>query len=281
MKKLTTSACLTCALLAFSLELQAKSCNIKRGDEVVRITKVIDGDTVVNHRNERMRLVGINTPEKVRHKKRNNPLAEEALAQLEKWVLERRVLVEYDEERVDPHGRLLVHLHDRRGNINARLVRQGYAWQAVVPPNLKHLDCYYKQEQLAREEVKGVWQFAEYAAVPARPSVIDAQLGFLRIIGEVEAVEQRSGSTWLMFGNRISARIPKENAEYFESFDLSELAGQELIVRGWVFALKSHRVAYPSVIIEVDHPLMIENLDSLLTPAVDPTAGGLLLESRL
>ena len=266
MKKLTTSACLTCALLAFSLEAQAKSCNIKRGDEVVRITKVIDGDTVINHRNERMRLVGINTPEKVRHKKRTNPMAEEALEQLESWVLNRKVLVEYDEERVDPHGRLLVHLHDRYGNINARLVREGFAWQAVVPPNLKHLDCYYEKEQLAREEIKGVWQFAQYAAIPAMPRLLDPQLGFLRIIGTVNAVENRAGSTWLLFGNRISARIEKESAEYFESFDLSQLEGQEIIVRGWVFALKSHRVAYPSIIIEIDHPLMIENIDSLLVP---------------
>ena len=277
MKKLTTSACLACVLLVFSFEAQAKSCNIKRGDEVVRITKVIDGDTVINHRNERMRLVGINTPEKVRHKKRNNPMAQEALDQLERWVLERRVLVEYDEERIDPHGRLLVHLHDRYGNINARLVREGFAWQAVVPPNLKHLDCYYKQEQLAREEIKGVWKFAEYAAVPAKPSLLDPQLGFLRIIGVVEAVENRAGSNWLMLGNRISARIPKESTEYFEDFDLAGLEGQEVTLRGWVFALKSHRVAFPSIIIEIDHPLMIENIDALLGPATGVSADSLLV----
>ena len=250
------------------MSLSAKPCTIKRGDEIVRITKVVDGDTVINHRNERIRLIGINTPEKSKHKKRKNPLADEALQYLEKWVLNKRVLVEYDADRVDPHGRFLAHLHDRYGNINARMVREGYAWQAVVPPNTKYLDCYYDREQKARQEGKGVWGIAQYDAVPAVPSQIDAQLGFIRMRGVVEKVEQRARSTWFLFGKRISARIKDENLDYFEGLDLAQLRGQEIVLRGWVFALKSNRVVYPSIIMEIDHPLMIEGLDSILTPEI-------------
>ena len=260
--------CLVAALALASTRVAAAEvrCNIKRGNEVVRITKVIDGDTVITENNDRVRLIGINTPEKVSHKKRTNPLAEEAKVALEKWVLDKRVLLEYDEERTDHFDRVLAHLHDRRGNINARLVRQGFAWQAVVPPNLKHLDCYFEQERLAREELLGIWQYSEYDAVPADPYLLDPQLGFLRVRGTVAAVEQRAKSTWLQFGKRISARIRDEHVEYFADIDLQQLAGEEIIVRGWVFSLQSHRVAYPSVIVEIDHPLMIENLDSLVIP---------------
>ena len=264
--KILQYCCLIALAVGYSMSLSAKPCTIKRGDEVVRITKVVDGDTVINNRNERIRLIGINTPEKSRHKKRKNPLADEALQYLEKWVLNKRVLVEYDADRVDPHGRFLAHLHDRYGNINARMVREGYAWQAVVPPNVKYLDCYYDKEQQARQEGKGVWGIAQYDAVPAVPSQIDAQLGFIRMRGVVEKVEQRARSTWFLFGKRISARVKDENLEYFEGLDLAQLQGQEIILRGWVFALKSNRVVYPSIIMEIDHPLMIENLDSMLTP---------------
>ena len=260
------SCCLVALALSYSMTLNAKPCTIKRGDEIVRITKVVDGDTVINSRNERIRLIGINTPEKVRHKKRKNPLADEALEYLESWVLNKRVLLEYDAERIDPHGRFLAHLHDRYGNINARMVREGYAWQAVVPPNTKYLDCYYDKEQQARREGKGVWGIEQYEAVPASPTLLDPQLGFTRMRGIVEKVERRSRSTWFLFGNRISARIKDENLEYFEGLELAQLQGREVVLRGWVFSLKSNRVVYPSIIMEIDHPLMIENLDSMLTP---------------
>ena len=258
--------CVIALVLSYSMSLSARPCTIKRGDEIVRITSVVDGDTVINSRGERIRLIGINTPEKSKHKKRKNPLAEEALEYLESWVLNKRVLLEYDAERIDPHGRFLAHLHDRYGNINARMVREGYAWQAVVPPNTKYLDCYYEREQQARQEGKGVWGVSQYDAVPTKPSLLDPQLGFTRMRGIVEKVENRARSTWFLFGNRISARVKDENLEYFEGLDLAQLQGREVVLRGWVFSLKSHRVVYPSIIMEIDHPLMIENLDAMLTP---------------
>ena len=264
--KILQYCCVVALVLSYSASLSARPCTIKRGDEVMLITKVLDGDTVVNSRNERVRLIGINTPEKERHKKRNNPLAHSAARYLSKWVLDKRVLVEYDAERVDPYGRFLAHLHDRYGNINARMVREGYAWQAVVPPNTKYLECYYDREQQAREEGKGVWGIPEYDAIPTDPRLLDPQYGFTRMRGVVEEVEKRSHSTWFLFGNRVSARVQDDYLEYFEGLDLAELKGQEVVLRGWVYSRKSHRLVYPSVIMEIDHPLMIENLDSMLTP---------------
>ena len=260
------SCCVVALALSYSVSVNAKPCTVKRGDEIARITEVIDGDTVVNQRDERIRLIGINTPEKPKHKKTKSPLADEATEYLASWVLNKRVLLEYDAERIDPHGRFLAHLHDRYGNINARMVREGYAWQAVVPPNTKYLDCYYDREQKARQEGKGVWGLAIYDAIPAVPGLVDPQLGFMRMRGVVQEVEQRARSTWFLFGNRISARVKDENLEYFEGLELAQLQGEEIVIRGWVFSLKSHRVVFPSIIMEIDHPLMIENLDSMLTP---------------
>ena len=268
MNKLQSYICVIALTLGYSMSLDAKGCTIKRGDEVVRIKEVIDGDTVVNHRDERIRLIGVNSPENVKHKKVDFPLAEAATEYLSKWVLNRRVLVEYDEDRVDNHGRFLAHLHDRYGNINARMVREGYAWQAVVPPNVKYIDCYFDREQKARQEGKGVWGVSAYDALPAVRGITNDTLGFVRMRGIVKGVEHRARSTWFLFGNRISAKVKDEYIDYFEGLDLKQLEGQEVILRGWLFALQSYRVAHPSVIMEINHPLMIENLDSMLTPVI-------------
>ncbi len=129
-----------------------------------RITEVHDGDTVsirvkayagIPLKIERARLIGIDAPEL-----KQEPWGRKAHRHLKKlisqsdWV----TTVEFDVEQRDKHGRLLVYLRGRDGNlINERMVAEGYAVLFTVPPNVKHADLFLEAERKARSQKRGIW----------------------------------------------------------------------------------------------------------------------------
>lgn len=98
------------------------------------VSEVIDGDTIDLQSGERVRLLGINTPE------RGQPYYEEATNRLGELVEGKKVTLEKDVDDKDQYGRLLryVFLNDR--NINVKLVREGLATLYINEPNLKYED---------------------------------------------------------------------------------------------------------------------------------------------
>jgi micrococcal nuclease len=94
----------------------------------VRVTRVIDGDTVVATRLGKTRLIGIDTPEEGR-------CYETAATRFTRTHLEgHRVGYELGVEREDRYGRTLAYLY-RGGMHNLALVEEGYAKALTIPPN--------------------------------------------------------------------------------------------------------------------------------------------------
>ena len=87
----------------------------------VKVDRVTDGDTIVLMDRTRVRLHGIDAPE------RDQPYGPIATAALEYMVARSVYLVEVDEDR---YGRLVGQLyHSKEGyDINASMVCAGYAW---------------------------------------------------------------------------------------------------------------------------------------------------------
>ena len=69
------------------------------------VTEIIDGDTIELEGGERLRLLGINSPE------RGQPMYSDAKALLESLVLDEEVLVQTDLEREDRYDRLLGYVY--------------------------------------------------------------------------------------------------------------------------------------------------------------------------
>jgi endonuclease YncB( thermonuclease family) len=116
--------------------------------------RVIDGDTLTVGE-VRVRLEGIDAPEAGQTCRRKWiglwPCGEAATAALAKLV-GRRVVV-CTERGFDKYGRVLgVCFLDGR-DINAWMVRQGYAWAFV-----KYSQSYIREEAQARAEQLGIWQ---------------------------------------------------------------------------------------------------------------------------
>lgn len=120
---------------------------------------VYDGDTVLLESGERVRYLGIDTPEMDYDGKAPEFMADEARAFNEKMVLGKRIKLELDRERYDHHGRLLAYVYPPNGRmLNIELLEKGLARVLAVPPNLRYLDRLIKAQQKAMSERVGIWR---------------------------------------------------------------------------------------------------------------------------
>lgn len=88
-------------------------------ETTIQVSRVIDGDTVVDENNLHYRMLGINTPEKGEY------LYNEAKKFNEGQTLNKTLTVE--SKGKDLYDRELAYLYDGEKNINLELVREGYA----------------------------------------------------------------------------------------------------------------------------------------------------------
>lgn len=118
------------------------------------VTRVIDGDTIVvllNGVEEKVRLIGIDTPE------RGRPYFEEARQKTAELALGKRVRLQKDVSERDRYGRLLRYVYVGSLFLNAELVKQGYAMVYTYPPDVKHAELFLKLQKEAREAGRGLW----------------------------------------------------------------------------------------------------------------------------
>lgn len=128
----------------------------QRKEEAI-VSRVVDGDTIVvilNGREEKVRLIGIDTPE------RGRPYFNEAKQKTAELVLGKKVKMEKDVSERDRYGRLLRYVYVGNIFVNAELVKQGYAMAYTHPPDVKYSDLFVKLQQEARNAGRGLWQTA-------------------------------------------------------------------------------------------------------------------------
>ena len=130
-----------------------------------RLVRVVDGDTirvVVNGVEERVRYIGINTPERYPGGPETPaPFAEAATAANVALLGTSRLIVEKDISERDRFGRLLRNIWlERDGSwvfVNLRLVADGFARVSTFPPDVKYVDLLRDAERAARESHLGLW----------------------------------------------------------------------------------------------------------------------------
>jgi micrococcal nuclease len=139
---------LLCALLATS------PAPITTWRQVIR---VVDGDTLVLDGGEKVRLIGVDTPETVDPRRPVERFGKEASAFTRRTVEGRRVRLEYGWERHDRYGRTLAFVFRDDGLfMNAEIIRQGYGHALTRFPH-PHLESFRALEREAREAQRGLW----------------------------------------------------------------------------------------------------------------------------
>jgi micrococcal nuclease len=124
------------------------------------VVRVVDGDTIhvrLGDRIEKVRYIGVNTPEVHHPRKGEEPGGREAMAVNRGLVEGRAVRLELDVQARDRYGRLLAYVWTGETMVNAELVRRGYAQVMTIPPNVRYQDLFLRLQRDAREARRGLW----------------------------------------------------------------------------------------------------------------------------
>ncbi len=127
------------------------------------VLRIVDGDTIVvdlDGTEERVRLIGIDTPESVAEDRPDQCYGKEASDELSRLIPPGTALVlERDVEPRDQYGRLLAYVHRAVDDlfINEVLVRDGFAGTLTYPPNDAYAEAFRSLEASARQNGTGLW----------------------------------------------------------------------------------------------------------------------------
>lgn len=168
-------ALVSCATHQVDLTQQAPATLVEEpgGHETAVVTRVVDGDTIeveITGRSEgpgaglaqigsvqKVRLIGIDTPESVRPGTPVECFGKEASAAAKALLGGREVVLVKDVEETDRYDRLLRYVYIGGEMANARLVINGYATAYTYPPNIRWSELFVQLEREAREGDRGLW----------------------------------------------------------------------------------------------------------------------------
>ncbi len=145
----------------------ATSASILAINEEAVVARVIDGDTIELTNGQRVRYIGIDTPELADPQKpvecpakpdpASRNFAQEAAEENRRLVEGKSVRLEQDISDTDTYGRLLRYVFVGDVFINDYLVRQGFAHASTFPPDVAYQDQLSQAEKEAREHRRGLW----------------------------------------------------------------------------------------------------------------------------
>jgi micrococcal nuclease len=135
-----------------------------RTDDVVKVVRVIDGDTIVLEGGSVLRYIGVDTPETSHPRKGYECFGQEASKFNHELVEGKHVRLEKDVSETDRYNRLLryVWIEDEESEhngvfINDYLVSQGYATAVSYPPDIAYQLQFIESQRKAREGNVGLW----------------------------------------------------------------------------------------------------------------------------
>lgn len=138
------------------------------------VTRVVDGDTVVvdlDGREEKVRLIGIDTPETKSPTKPVQCYGKEASAHTDELLPGGTpVRLERDVEARDTYGRLLAYVYRLSDDrfVNLDLAQGGYADTLRIAPNVTHADELQAAVDAAHRQASGLWGTCGGPGHPAR-----------------------------------------------------------------------------------------------------------------
>jgi micrococcal nuclease len=118
-----------------------------------RVLEVVDGDTFKTAAGISVRLLGINAPEI------NDPGGDVAKHVLTWMILGKDVRMQKDITDRDDYGRLLRYVFVDDVNVNAEMVRLGYAELRFYPPDTMYIQEMRELEKTAIRNRNGLWAF--------------------------------------------------------------------------------------------------------------------------
>lgn len=244
------------ALSIFTPAIYANNCSAEKFHETVKVAHVYDGDTIKLADGRKLRIIGINTPERGREGEKDQPFYQEAKNHLQQIVeknnTQLKIIVGKDKR--DRYKRLLAHIFTLQGeNITASMLKKGIGFSIAIPPNVNFNTCYQNAEHEAKKQNRGIWQHSFSRAIEVT-SLSETARGFHQVKGTVQRIGESRSSYWLNLDKQFALRIMKKDLPYFITFHPKELLNRQLIARGWIYQQKNE------LRMSVRHPAALELL---------------------
>lgn len=127
------------------------------------VARVVDGDTIdvdVNGKAERVRLIGLNTPETVDPRKTVECFGKEASAKAKELLANREVKLQADatQSERDKYGRLLRYIWRDDGLFfNLEMIKQGYGYEYTYDLPYEYQSEFKEAQKYAEQNKLGLW----------------------------------------------------------------------------------------------------------------------------
>ena len=131
-----------------------------------KVTRVVDGDTIEIEGGEKVRYIGVDTPETVDPRKPVQCFGIEASKKNKELVEGKTVRLGKDITDRDKYSRLLRYVWVDDLFVNLELVKQGFANSYSYPPDIKYQKEFLAAETEAREAQRGLWKACPVVATP-------------------------------------------------------------------------------------------------------------------
>lgn len=240
-KKIILGLCLVLSLASCD-DLNFNDVNQKQSKEIsdneyqkAKVTKIVDGDTIyadIDGLSEKIRLVGINTPEIDVEDLGDEYFGRDATIFSTKILKDKKIYLEKDKSDRDKHGRLLRFVWLEKPAdpanptdeeikellVNALLVEGGYAYANVYPPDDRYSDILKNLEKEAKQNKLGIWDDKARQAYENGENTLENNQGNL-IKGN------KNSMIYHLPGGDGYDKIADHNVIYFESEKEAQEAG--------------------------------------------------------
>lgn len=150
----------------FGFNAEAKRRQVQRSEsalrdgEIVALSSVVDGDTVVVQKKDgttvAIRLLGVKSFDAQREKDPSSRFGKAAMAALDELMAEKPVRVALHQTPKDKHGRTIAELVVDDQNVGIQLLARGLVVVYTLYP-FGTMQDYLRQQEVARAEREGLW----------------------------------------------------------------------------------------------------------------------------
>lgn len=211
--------------------------------ETAKVVSITDGDTIVvdlNGKTEKLRFIGIDTPETHHPSKPVQYFGKEASDYTTKQLTNKTIYLQKDVSERDKYGRLLRYIWLVKPSknepskeeviancFNAELVKNGYAHAYTYPPDIKYNEIFKELEAKAREKHIGLWNNENPDNENSKEIVVNEKINQRYIADTKEGVIKgnRNSRIYHMPGQRSYNKISKKNVVYFKTEEEAKAAG--------------------------------------------------------
>lgn len=211
--------------------------------ETAKVISITDGDTIVvdiNGKTEKLRFIGIDTPETHHPSKPVQYFGKEASDYTTKQLTNKTIYLQKDVSDRDKYGRLLRYIwlikpskneptkEEVTANcFNAELVKNGYAHAYTYPPDVKYNEIFKELEATAREKHIGLWNNNNPDSENSKEIVVNEKINQKYVADTKEGVIKgnRNSRIYHTPGQRSYNKISKRNVVYFKTEEEAKAAG--------------------------------------------------------